>query len=145
MEILKFIHVLIGVTMFGFIVAYYFYFIFAKDDPRARKNILRLSLFIDCLIFPFIILLFITGAHLMVNSHLSPAVPWVHMAFMMLGLVMFCWLISVAVKGINYYALRKGQLTFYGKRIFHTCHILMIILIVLIIHDAVSKSTFFSG
>lgn len=145
MQMLKFIHVLIGVTMLGFIVAYYFYFTISKNDNRHRQKILRLSLLMDVVIFPFIILLFITGTHLMLNNHLTPAVPWVHMAFTLLGLVTFCWLIVAVVKIINYFTRRKGQLAFYGNRIFHTCHILMIVLIVLIIHDAVSKSTLFGG
>lgn len=139
---LKFVHVLIGVTMLGFVVAYYFYFNFNQKDLRTRRNILRLSFLMDGLILPFILILFMTGAQLMVANHLSPAVPWVHVAFMALGLVTFCWLISVCIKITNYYFLSRGKVEFYGKRIFHTCNILIIVLMVIIIHDAVTQSTF---
>src|SRR3989304_8204037 len=135
MQFLKFIHILIGVTMLGFVIGYYFYFNFAGTNPQTRQRMLRLSLFIDCFIFIFILLLFMTGTHLTINHHLSFSLPWVQMAFTLMGLITFCWLILVAVKFVNYRLLRKGEAAFSLKRIFHTCNILMIVLMILIIHD----------
>lgn len=139
MAILKFIHILIGLTMFGFIIACYFYFLLNKSNFEATQNVLRCSLMIDSVILVFIFILFMTGTKLVLNNHLSFIVPWVHMAYTLLGLVTFCWFVLVVVKIINF--LRKHRQIFYGKRIFHTGNIVIIILMVMIIHDAVTKMT----
>ena len=143
MQSLKFFHILVGITMLGFVVGYYFYFNFTKNNLFARQRILRLSLLMDCFILFFIITLFITGTYLAISHHLLFSIPWVHMAYLLMTLVMGCWLILVFVKIINYHSLRKGKQTFYLNRVFHTCHILIIVLMIVIIHDAVTKTPLF--
>lgn len=140
MQILKFIHVLIGVTILGLFVAYYFYFSLTKYEMPAARRMLKLSLITDCFVFIAIMLLFMTGTHLVLANHFSFQTPWIQMAYKILGLLTFCWLIIVAIKALNFF--KKDQTIFLGKRVFHTCHVLIFILFVLIIHDAVTQSTF---
>ncbi len=141
MHALKAFHVLIGVSLLGLLAAEYFYLLLASRDEKLLRKTLRFSLAIDAVILLIIIVLFFSGYFLMGHYHFTTHTPWIRAAFILLFLTMLCWLFTVVVKMLNY-RNADNQPTFRFHWLFHACYIMMFILIILIIHDAVMKSTF---
>src|SRR3990167_1417696 len=136
----KVFHVLMGVLFLGLVMADYFYLILASRDHFLFRHALRFSFLIDLVLFSLILSLFATGAFLMHHSYFTAQTPWIRAAFFLLSLTLLCWLILVIIKLVNYFKINTG-VVFCCRWLFHSCHVLLFIFVVMIVHDAVMKST----
>ncbi len=130
--LLKTLHLLITTTLIGFTLANYFYYTINLSKNEMRVFVKKLSLQADYLIiFPLLILSFISGTILIIRFGLSFQTPWLEAAFILLTVVL---LLQAAVTGLKHY-LKK---TF----VIHCLYGLMLITYLMIIHDAVLQKTY---
>lgn len=142
-EFISFIHILCGVTFLGVLVASFFYI---ANSIRSKSSALihyaiRASFFGDAIIFPMVVAQFVTGTLMVTQHQLSFQTPWIIVAYHFFGLVSICWFLLVLIKYKN--IKRDCDRYFKYQKIFYTLNILVLILFVLIIHDAVTQSTWF--
>ncbi|HLB56295.1 MAG TPA: DUF2269 family protein [Coxiellaceae bacterium] len=139
---IQFIHVLCGVSFFGITIASFAYISksIKKNDSALLHYALKTSLLGDRIIFPIIIIQFITGAMMVQYHHLSFQTPWIIVAFIALSVVSLIWFLLFLIKYINY---SSGRNTFFKfKKSFFILNIIIILLFCMIIHDAIAQKTF---
>lgn len=143
-DLVKMLHVTVGVVFLGLTIAQYFYII---NNIHQKKPILffyslRFSFFADGLIALLIIFLLISAASLTKNMHISTLPLWITVAYWLFSLIMLLWIINLGLKIHYYRQFKQGRQSTSPRLIFHFSHSIMLILFTLIIHDAVNRSTF---
>ncbi len=138
-KLLKMIHLIGGVTFFGIITAGFFYIInaYRKHDSMLLQYAIKTSFFGDILIIIFIIIQYYTGTVLMHNANLSLATPWVLVAYIAFSFVTIFWFLLILLK----IKMMRSQTISW---IYVSLNILIILLFILIIHDAVMHATYFN-
>lgn len=147
MIITKFIHVLLGITLLGSLTIFYIFINSAirQHDNVALKYTTQFSLYMDLLIVLIFVVLFLTGTFLVYQKYFSFSIPWIRAAYFLLALTVICWMTSFIIRFNNYKKLCNNNFEqFQYKRLFHSCHWLIILFIIFIVHDAVTKSTLFN-
>lgn len=120
---LKFLHILCALTLFGCVL---FNFVTSFIAPKKM-----LSVNIDYLSLVIIIVLFITASFLVIPKGYTFATPWINVAFTFLTIVMIQMCIVIYLK-VKKNCLKNLLTLNYG---------IMLIILVMIIHDAVTKHT----
>lgn len=139
----KFVHLICGITFFGIMIAAFFYIARSiKDGDRALIDYsLKASYFGDGLIFFIVIIQLLTATQLVSNGHFTLAIPWVFIAYHAFGAIILLWLSILLIK-ILY--LSKMDISTVAVNIFYLLNAIMILIFIIIIHDAVTQSTWFN-
>lgn len=138
---MKYLHVLLAVSLLGIHLASHFYIATSLyiGNRALSQYTLRFSLLSDVLTASIIFILFLSASHLMTAQQLSLAVPWIQAAYLLLSISTFCWLKLINTKRtLKVKNLAQCQPPFS----FHMYYILMMLVLICIIHDAVMKQTF---
>ncbi len=140
LAIIKFFHILCGISFFGITMAAFFYITHSlrQHDRALIDYSIRASYFGDAIILPCVVLQFITAAFLVSHGNFSLSVPWIFIAYHAFGLLAMLWLFTVIIK--KYY-FSKNSIPAYAIKSFYVINIAMIVIFIIIIHDAVMKST----
>jgi len=140
---LKFFHLLCGVTFFGIIIATFFYIASSirKNDRALINYSLKASYCADCVIFFIAIIQFITAIKLVVASHFDLSIPWIFIAYHAFAAIILLWLLILFIKFLY---LSKPVISPIAKKIFYLLNIMMILIFIIVIHDAVTQSTWFT-
>ncbi len=132
--IIKFLHVLCGVSFFGIIIAQFFYIArsYQQQDRSLIDYSIRASYFGDAIIFFCILIQLVTSFYLVSAGHFTLAVPWIFVAYHAFGFLIFLWLATVIIKKF-----------YFSIKTFYILNSVMILTFLIIIHDAVMQSTGF--
>lgn len=132
MPIYKFIHLLVAVAFFGGLIGSYFYST-SVSDSKTQQFILQKTIKIEQYLFiPMVIVAMLTGTLLVGYSPFDFTTPWIIAAYSALTLIFVLLLCAIQMK-------KKRML----NRIYHLTYSVMIFLLIVIVHDAVMKHTFF--
>lgn len=122
-DILKFLHILCALTLFGLVL---FNLISLLITPKKM-----LSIHTDYFSVIVMIILFVTASFLVIPKGYTFATPWINIAFTFLTLIMIQMCLSIYLK------IKKNHL----KKLLTLNYGVMVIILMMIIHDAVSKHT----
>lgn len=144
---LMFMHIVCGVTFFGIVMASFIYIHHSirQQDPLLLSYALKVSLMGDCLIFPMILIQLLTGTFLVHHHHLPLNTPWIIVAYLAFATVSVIWFLLALIKYVNFsQSYTEG---FRFKKPFYCLSILIIFLFCIIVHDAVTQTTwlFYKG
>lgn len=146
MNILKCIHVFVGMFLLGSSLFYFIYFTVAMKHLKKEEIIRALHCFfyLDVVYLCSFIILFVTGSHL-IPPHDSHSLPlWIKMAFMCLTITCAIWIIQISLRMYNYRRWVHFKIAqFRGLILYSALTFAQIFLLLCIIHDAVMKKTFF--
>lgn len=136
--VIEFIHVMCGVTFFGLMIASFLYVSSSikQNNPELLHYAIKTSLFIDRIIFPIIVIQFLTGTFMVLHHQLSFHTPWIIVAYIALSAVSIIWFLLVLIKYRN-----REQIQFQHKKLFYILNIILILFFCMIIHDAVTQQT----
>ncbi len=139
-SIIKFFHIICGTAFFGIIIASFYYISKAihKQDRSLIDYSLRASYFGDAVSLLCILILFASSIPLVFAGHFTLAVPWIFIAYHAFGFLSQLWLITLCSK--RFY-LSKNIISAASINIFYFLNIAMILIFIIIIHDAVTQST----
>ena len=139
---LKFFHLICGTTFFGIMIAAFFYITRSiRSGDRSLINYsLKASYFGDGLIFFIILIQSVTSYQLTNAGHFTLKIPWILIAYHALGTIIFLWIGILLIKLLY---LSRTIISPIALRIFYFFNILLILIFVIIIHDAVTQSTWF--
>jgi uncharacterized membrane protein len=139
---LKFMHVLLGVTLFGLFVSIYAYTLksFKTKNLAIIFPILKGSFLIDVLIGFILIHQFVTGTLLIRAENLPFSTPWLIAAFFLLALISFIW---IGLVWMRYRAFKDKKTTLSRPFLYSFLYALVFIGLIAIIHDAIHKNNFF--
>ena len=142
---LKFLHLFFGTIFLGgllFSFGFLTYCIFFKNDAQKLLLTLKFSFMVDIFSVILIINQFITGSLMVRETHYTFETPWIDAAYVFLGLSTILILVSFLIKRKNYNLLKSSILSaFQHKTAYLISNFLIIAIIVLIIRDAVLKTT----
>ncbi len=147
-SIIKFIHITLSISFLGLQVSSYYYLSTAIKE-RTVKLIdysLRNTLMVDAVLFFVVIAMFSTCAYLVFHEPgFSFQIPWVHAACVYLSVVFILFLVNMLIKYVNLQKINRGVFEIFRyKYVLHGNYILIIVGLIIIIHDAVMRSTWFS-
>lgn len=132
---------MLAVTLFGLCIASCYYMQVARKHPSkvlyeyTLKQSLRLDYWI---IFPLMLLTFISGTGMVHLSGLSTNIPWVRNAYLFLIVNFMCWANSSMIRRHNFKYLDKP---FSGARAHLLLQLLSVVIFIVIMHDAITQST----
>ncbi len=141
---IQFVHVLSAIVLLGLVIASFMYVSVGikQENVKAMRLALSASFVLDRFIAAILIGLFLTGTWLVSLRHISFHTPWIIVAYHVVGLVSVLWLILFFIKRKNTAA--DSQQSFRYLKLFYVLNMLVIILLCLAVHDAVTQSTWFS-
>ena len=143
LALIKALHLIAGTTLLGLSIAsiYYIRSSLHIDDASILRYALKLSFIYDAIVFIAIVFQYISGfilSNLLIIPH---GTPWLSIAYLALTAVTVCWLISVYIRLLNRRKSSTKQ-TFLFKKTLYIMHACIILLFILIIHDAATQSTY---
>jgi hypothetical protein len=145
-EMIRFIHLFISVSFLGFQVAGYYYLVTSlkQNNLSLIRYTIKNILYMDAFSLIIILGIFISCASMVMRlPDFSFAIPWVMAACIFLSLVTFFFFFNLVIKVIN---LKRIKQACYKKFTYivwlHINYSLIILMLILIIRDAVMKSTF---
>ncbi|MGC1182229.1 DUF2269 family protein [Legionella sp.] len=140
LSIIKFFHVICGVSFFGITIATFFYITQSinKHDQALIDYSIRASYFGDAIILLCIFIQITTSIPLVTSGHFPLEVPWIFIAYHAFGFLIILWLLTLLIK--KFYFSRK-VIALYSLKSFYSLNIAMILIFIIIIHDAVTQST----
>lgn len=138
----KFLHLMGGTTFFGIIIAMFFYISHSiqNRDKALIQYSLKASYFGDGVIFIIAALQFLTAVQLVSDGHFTLAIPWIFVAYHAFGTVILLWLSLLLIKIIF---LSKTNILPMAIKLFYLLNTFIILIFIIIIHDAVTQSTWF--
>lgn len=139
LALLKFLHIFCGTIFFGISVATFFYIArsIQKGDHALIRYSIKTSYFGDGLISVCMACLLASSFPLRVAGNFSLSVPWIFIAYLAFSMLIVLWLINILLK-------RTLSLTSPAPRViksFYALNITMMLIFIIIIHDAVFKNT----
>ncbi len=140
--LVKSIHVMCGVVFIGITIASFFYVLNSRRQQQADvlRYALKVSLLGDILLAMIILVQFVSATLLVHLNQLSVQTPWIEVAYLAFAVVSVLWLINVVIKVVNLKQVLFTHLK--GYRWFCALHVLMLLIFVVIVHDATTQSTF---
>jgi len=135
-ELVKFLHVMLGTTLLGLVIASYFYVTKSSSSKSilTYQHTIKLTRLADLGIFlPIILFEFITGTFLIKALDIPITTPWIIVAYTMLS-------VATVLVIINW---RLKTMPIQSKPSYHIINGLIILVLCLIIHDAVMHNTLF--
>jgi hypothetical protein len=137
-DVFKVIHVTLAVTFFGFVLLGYLITVRKQSHPQLTLSTNQLLPFIDSIIFSFLLLSVFWGTVLVYPKHFTFHTPWVVAAYLLSATFFAVYgLIIVLRKKICHQAHSK-----FTKLLLHLLYALIFIMLIFIIHDAVTKQTY---
>lgn len=138
----KFLHLICGTTFFGIMIAAFFYIArsIRTNDPLLINYSLSASYFGDGIIFLILIIQLITANHLVAAGHFTLKVPWIFIAYHAFGVIVLLWMGILLTKFLY---LSKTDISRIALRVFYLLNVMLILIFIIIIHDAVTQSTWF--
>ncbi len=135
-DIEKFIHVIAAIAFFGITFVTYCAVLFSSKKYQGVAIAWQQRF--DSLILLLFFLLLATGSLLVYPKGFNYHTPWIVAAYLLLGLsfILFLGLMWCRQKIVN----KKN--IFYSF-VYHINHLILVIALFLIIHDAVTKQTYF--
>jgi len=122
-NLLKFIHVLLAISLLGIAIFCFAVMSFKKSDTTQwNKLLILLSLFA-----------LLTGTLLVLPKHFTFQTPWIQAAYILV--MAFGLIVSLTI-------LLKKKFSIQQRWIWVGIYSSLVILLIVIIHDAVTKSTF---
>jgi uncharacterized membrane protein len=140
MMVIKFLHLICGVSFFGITIAA-FYYIARSIQKKESSMILysiKASYFGDVIILVCVVIQLITSTSLVAVGHFTLQVPWIFVAYHAYALLILLWLMDVVLK--KFY-LTKPIISPAAIKSFYVMNTVMILIFMLIIHDAVMHAT----
>lgn len=138
----EFLHLMSGTTFFGIMIATFYYIArsLRQDDQTLINYSLKASYFGDGIIFFIVLIQLITATHLVSAGHFTLAIPWIFIAYHAFGTIVLLWIGIFLIKLLY---LSKTDISPITLRVFYSLNVMMILLFIIIIHDAVTQSTWF--
>ncbi len=148
-NLIRFIHLLLAVSFLGLQIASYYYLATSRRSASLPlvQYTLGLTLWLDGILILPVLSLYFSCAYLVFHTPgLSFASDWIRAACILLSLVIFCFCANMLIKHKNL-KYSKQTLTFKFKysKIMDLNSIVIIFCLCVIIHDAVTRSTFLRG
>jgi uncharacterized membrane protein len=139
---IKFLHLICGTTFFGIIIVAWFYVArsIQKSDRALIDYSLKASYVGDGAIILLILIQLITSAKLVSYGHFTLAVPWIFIAYHAFASIILLWLGILLIKFVYF---PKTNISLAALKVFHLLNVIMVAIFVVIIHDAVTQSTWF--
>ena len=140
LSLIKFFHVLCGVSFLGITIASFFYITQSinKQDRALIDYSIRVSYFGDALILGCIFVQIATSIPLIIAGHFTLEVPWIFIAYLAFGILILLWLLTLLIKKFYF---SKVVIAPFPLKSFYSLNIAMILIFIIIIHDAVTQST----
>jgi hypothetical protein len=137
---LKLFHLMCGTTFFGIVIAMFFYIARSihQGDRALMTYSLRASYFGDLAIAACIVILLLTATQLVAVAHFTMAVPWIFIAYHAFGTIILLWLACLLIKVFHF---SKTTIPPLALKFFYLINMMIILIFMLIIHDAVTQST----
>ena len=138
----NFFHVLCGVSFLGITIAAFFYIarsLHQQDRPLINYSI-KTSYVGDIFILLCIIIQISSSIQLVSARHYTLDIPWIFMAYLAFGIIVSFWLFNIIIKA---YYLSKTVIQPLAIKGFYFVNIVMILLYIMIIHDAVAHNSWF--
>lgn len=142
LTIIKFFHLICGISFFGITIASFFYIarsIYNADQTLVNYSI-KASYFGDLIILLCIIIQTITSTSLVAAGHYTLQIPWIFVAYHAFGILVLLWLMLLVMKRFQ---LSKTLSTNYAIKFYYLINVTMLLIFIVIIHDAVTQSTWF--
>ncbi|MEN9449673.1 MAG: hypothetical protein RJA83_287 [Pseudomonadota bacterium] len=140
LSIIKFFHIISGVSFFGITIAGFFYI--ARSINRNDRSLIdysiRASYFGDAIILLCIFILMASSIPLIFSGNFTLVVPWIFVAYHAFGLIIIFWILNIFIKKVY---LSRMVIASYSLKAFYYLNIAMILIFISLIHDAVMKST----
>lgn len=138
--IVKFFHLICGTSFFGITIAAFYYIArsIRKGDQHLIEYSLKASYFGDGIILFITVIQLYTAEKLVSSGHFTLAIPWIFIAYLALSVTILLWLLNLSIK---YYYLSKNVIAPFALKSFYLINITMILIFIIIIHDAVTQST----
>lgn len=112
-----------------------------RNGDRSLINYsLKASYFGDGIIFLIILIQFATAIKLVSAGYFTLAIPWVFIAYHAFGTVVLLWIGILMIKLLY---LSKTDISPIALKIFYFLNVMIILTFIIIIHDAVTQSTWF--
>lgn len=142
LSVIKFFHIICGVSFFGIVIASFFYIArsISKNDGALIAYSIKSSYFGDGIIILCIIIQFLSSFSLMAAKNYTTAIPWILIAFYAYSFIIILWLFTIFTK--KFYLLKKIT-SFFPAGIFYLLNSFIILIFIMIIHDAVMHRTGF--
>ena len=139
-SIIKFFHVLCGISFFGITIASFYYITrsIKKGDRALVGYSIRASYFGDGLILACIFIQITTSISLVTTEHFSLKIPWIFVAYLAFGLLIILWLLTLLIKKIYFSGMAIPPPSLKSYYVLNSA---MILIFIMIIHDAVTQST----
>ena len=139
-SIIKFFHIICGISFFGITIAAFFYIARSinKHDRSLIDYSIRASYFGDAIILLCIFIQIASSIQLISAGHFTLEVPWIFVANHAFGFLIILWILNLFIKKCY---LSSTTITSYSLKSFYYLNIAMILIFIIIIHDAVTKST----
>lgn len=130
---LKTIHVLLATFLFGTQMLYYVLLCMADRQPHAShpSEILTQNIRINIVLVALLIGAALSGTALVTPYGWTFQTPWIRGAYILILFYVILWLISIRLT----YARQTLSIGL------HTCYVLMLFILMMIIKDAVTKQT----
>lgn len=139
---LEFLHLICGTSFFGIIIAAFYYIARSiKSEDRALINYsLKASYFGDGIVLLIVLTQFFTATRLVTAGHFTLTIPWIFIAYHAFGTIVLLWISTFLIK-ILY--LSKTYIPPFALRVFYFLNVMIILIFIIVIHDAVTQSTWF--
>jgi hypothetical protein len=140
LPIIKFFHIISGVSFFGITIAGFFYITRSihMNDRSLIDYSIRASYFGDAIISLCIFILIASSVSLILAGNFTLKVPWVFVAYHAFGFIIILWILNILIK--KFY-LSRIVIPSSSLKVFYYLNIAMILIFIILMHDAVMKST----
>lgn len=141
---IKFFHLICGTSILGLLIANFFYIAhnIQQGDRDLIKYAVKTSYFSDAAIFLCVLIQFITATRLVFETYLSLKVPWIWVAYHAFGLIVVLWSLNLGIK-FFYISKQEGLPAKITTYLFYGLNSFIFFTYIIIIHDAVTQSTWF--
>ncbi len=138
----KFIHLICGTTFLGLMIASFYYITLSirKNDRVLIEYSIKASYFSDGIILLIVPLQLATATYLVSVGHFTLKIPWIFIAYHAFGAIILFW---IAILAIKIFYLSKPRIPPTALRFFYFFNSLVILIYIVIIHDAIMQSTWF--
>lgn len=138
----KFFHLICGTSFLGITIASFFYTARSihKNDRALIDYSLRASYFGDGIIFICAVIQFVTANQLVTAGHFTLDVSWIFVAYHAFTILILFWIANFLIK---YFYFSRMKIPSVALNSFYLINLTMILIFILIIHDAVTQSTWF--
>jgi len=140
LSIFKFFHLICGISFFGITIVAFFYIAYSmhKCDRALIDYSIKASYFGDILILLCIIIQVASSIQLVSAGNFASMTPWILVAYHAFSFLILFWLINILIKRFYF---SKPIISSYSLKVFYCLNIAMILIFIIIIHDAVTQST----